>query len=93
MESKEIVYLVAVEHSPELYNDCGTFEVLGVFATYESAMSKAKAWMDDEKLSGYYVVDDFVTDDGRYIVSTYKDGNEGDARWSQLSIVTHEVFE
>ncbi len=93
MKSKGSVYLVVVEHSPELYNDCGTFEVLGVFASCESAVSKAKAWIDDEKLLGYYVVDDFTTDDGHYIVSTYKDRDEGDDRWSQLSIIEHEVFE
>jgi hypothetical protein len=93
LKFKATVYLVTVEHSSSLRCDCGAFEILGVFSSFERALSVAKEWKDKESSCGYIPADEEILTSNSYILTTYKGGDEDSDLWSELRINSYVINE
>lgn len=91
MKFKATVYLVTVEHSSSLRCDCGAFEILGVFSSFEQALIVAKEWKDRERSYGYIPVEEAILTLNNYILTTYKGGDEDSDLWSELMIDSYII--
>lgn len=80
------MYIVMCSNSPELAVDAGPYEIKGGYFDYEKAKTALSEMVEADKEFGFYPVEemeDFVT--------SYKNGDENSALWSEYKIEPVEV--
>ena len=82
------VFVAIEENSPELRSDCGAYNLMGVYSTWEKALKATETWRESNFNVGYFSTGEANVDhtNQTYYNIVYRNGDTDSDLWTELRI-------